>query len=66
MREIALTNGERMRLYDTSGPYTDPDYTADLKQGLPPAAAPLDPRARRRGAGRGRPLGPARASRAGA
>src|SRR5262252_1837578 len=36
VRELALTNGERLRLYDTSGPYTDPDYTVDLKQGLPP------------------------------
>ena len=35
-REVALTNGERMRLYDTSGPYTDPGFTADVKQGLPP------------------------------
>src|SRR5499427_8869788 len=35
-REIALTNGERIRLYDTSGPYTDAEYTVDLKQGLPP------------------------------
>src|SRR5262249_6680260 len=39
-REIALTNGERIRLYDTSGPYTDPDFTADLKQGLPPLRRP--------------------------
>src|SRR5262252_9484201 len=39
-REIALTNGERLRLYDTSGPYTDPDYTVDLKQGLPPLRQP--------------------------
>ena len=36
VRELALTNGERIRLYDTSGPYTDPDYAVDLKQGLPP------------------------------
>ena len=36
IRDIALTNGERLRLYDTSGPYTDPDFTPDLKQGLPP------------------------------
>src|SRR5262245_40702524 len=35
-REISLTNGERIRLYDTSGPYTDRDYAVDLKQGLPP------------------------------
>ncbi|HKA62958.1 MAG TPA: phosphomethylpyrimidine synthase ThiC [Methylomirabilota bacterium] len=35
-REVALTTGERLRLYDTSGPYTDPEYTPDVKQGLPP------------------------------
>ena len=40
IREIALTNGERLRLYDTSGPYTDPDFTADPKQGLPPLRQP--------------------------
>src|SRR5215510_3019320 len=36
LRQITLTNGESVRLYDTSGPYTDPDFTVDLKQGLPP------------------------------
>ena len=25
LREVALTNGEQISLYDTSGPYTDPD-----------------------------------------
>lgn len=44
MREVALTdtveNGIRrsngtIRLYDTSGVYTDPDVKIDLKQGLP-------------------------------
>src|SRR5512139_2914548 len=35
-REVVLTNGERVRLYDTSGPYTDPGFAADVKQGLPP------------------------------
>src|SRR5215470_4619239 len=40
IREIALTNGERVRLYDTSGPYSDADYTVDLKQGLPPLRQP--------------------------
>ena len=25
-----------LRLYDTSGPYTDPTFTPDLNQGLPP------------------------------
>ncbi len=36
MREITLSNGERHVLYDTSGPYTDPDVTIDLKRGLAP------------------------------
>src|SRR5216110_1314828 len=37
MREIALTGGNPpLRLYDTSGPYTDPDAQIDLKRGLPP------------------------------
>src|SRR6266542_5379173 len=39
-REIKLTNGEVIRLYDTGGPYTDPDFTPDLKQGLPPLRRP--------------------------
>jgi phosphomethylpyrimidine synthase len=45
MREIALapTSGRLgseesppIRLYDTSGPYTDSATTADIRQGLPP------------------------------
>ncbi len=35
MREVLLSNGERVRLYDTSGPYTDPAVTTDLGRGLP-------------------------------
>lgn len=35
MREISLTNGSSVVLYDTSGPYTDPAYTPDLSRGLP-------------------------------
>ncbi|MDO4769573.1 MAG: phosphomethylpyrimidine synthase ThiC [Brachymonas sp.] len=34
MREIALTNGERITVYDTSGPYTDPAVNIDVRQGL--------------------------------
>src|SRR3990167_7558060 len=41
VREISLSNGESLRLYDTSGPYTDPDFAPDLKQGLPPLRRPL-------------------------
>ena len=29
MREIALTNGEKVTVYDTSGPYTDPTALID-------------------------------------
>src|SRR6266849_604116 len=37
MREITLAgDNPPLRLYDTSGPYTDPAYTVDLKLGLPP------------------------------
>ena len=35
MREIALTNGERVTVYDTSGPYTDPAAAIDVRRGLP-------------------------------
>jgi phosphomethylpyrimidine synthase len=36
MREIALTNGETVTVYDTSGPYTDPAADIDIRQGLKP------------------------------
>ncbi|MDB6000320.1 MAG: phosphomethylpyrimidine synthase ThiC [Rhizobacter sp.] len=36
MREVTLTNGEVVSLYDTSGPYTDPNVAIDVRQGLPP------------------------------
>jgi phosphomethylpyrimidine synthase len=35
MREVLLTNGERVSLYDTSGPYTDPTSNIDIRKGLP-------------------------------
>ncbi|GGK82512.1 phosphomethylpyrimidine synthase [Planomonospora parontospora subsp. parontospora] len=35
MREVRLTNGESVTLYDTSGPYTDPAVTVDITRGLP-------------------------------
>jgi phosphomethylpyrimidine synthase len=35
VRRIALSNGEHHDVYDTSGPYTDPDGTIDLQAGLP-------------------------------
>ncbi len=34
MREVALTNGESIHLYDTSGPFTDPSVRVDLHRGL--------------------------------
>ena len=34
-REVRLTNGERVGLYDTSGPYTDPKVDIDVRRGLP-------------------------------
>ncbi|MEX2482532.1 MAG: phosphomethylpyrimidine synthase ThiC [Gammaproteobacteria bacterium] len=40
LREVRLSNGETPTLYDTSGPYTDPDATIDIRQGL---AAPRTP-----------------------
>ncbi|AEG32352.1 phosphomethylpyrimidine synthase ThiC [Thiomicrospira cyclica] len=36
MREIELTNGQTLTVYDTSGPYTDPNADIDLTQGLTP------------------------------
>ncbi|WP_119153689.1 phosphomethylpyrimidine synthase ThiC [Caldimonas tepidiphila] len=35
MREVLLTNGEQISLYDTSGPYTDPSAQIDVRRGLP-------------------------------
>ncbi|CAK7029709.1 MAG: Phosphomethylpyrimidine synthase [Saezia sanguinis] len=35
MRQVELTNGEQIALYDTSGPYTDPEVAIDVFKGLP-------------------------------
>ena len=35
-RRVNLSNGEHLDLYDTSGPYTDPDAVIDVTAGLPP------------------------------
>ncbi|ADG05119.1 phosphomethylpyrimidine synthase ThiC [Kyrpidia tusciae] len=49
MREIHLSptdglsgreNNPPLRVYDTSGPYTDPDYVPDVRRGLPPLRRP--------------------------
>lgn len=34
-REVQLSNGECVSLYDTSGPYTDPAVPIDVRRGLP-------------------------------
>ncbi|WP_157269336.1 phosphomethylpyrimidine synthase ThiC [Azohydromonas aeria] len=34
-RDIQLTNGETVSVYDTSGPYTDPAAEIDVRRGLP-------------------------------
>jgi phosphomethylpyrimidine synthase len=39
-RAIALTNGEAHTVYDTSGPYTDPDVAVDVHAGIAPLRAP--------------------------
>jgi phosphomethylpyrimidine synthase len=40
MREVALTNGERHVLYDTSGPYADPALVPDVRAGIAPLRTP--------------------------
>jgi phosphomethylpyrimidine synthase len=46
MRAIDLSNGETVVLPDTSGPYTDPSATIDVRRGLPDVrAAWIDERA---------------------
>lgn len=35
MREVSLTNGTSIVLYDTSGPYTDPQVPINIAAGLP-------------------------------
>jgi phosphomethylpyrimidine synthase len=41
MREVCLHGGEPpVRLYDTSGPWTDPEAQPDIKLGLPPLRLP--------------------------
>jgi phosphomethylpyrimidine synthase len=39
MREVSLTNGDSIVLYDTSGPYTDTRVTTDITRGLEPVRA---------------------------
>src|SRR3954466_9164205 len=39
MREVLLTTGDSVVLYDTSGPYTDSSMKVDIRLGLPPLRA---------------------------
>ena len=39
VRDIRLTNGETVSVYDTSGPYTDPNAQIDVRRGLPQVRA---------------------------
>ncbi len=39
VREVRLTNGETVTLYDTSGPYSDPAVPIDVRRGLPDVRA---------------------------
>ncbi|MGW8848297.1 phosphomethylpyrimidine synthase ThiC [Streptomyces xiamenensis] len=39
VRRVHLTDGRDVTLYDTSGPYTDPEVTTDVRRGLPPLRA---------------------------
>src|SRR4051812_47220393 len=39
-RRVELSNGEHVDLYDTSGPYTEPDAAIGVNQGLPRLRAP--------------------------
>ena len=49
-REVPLSGGEApVRLYDTSGPYTDDTATLDIAKGLAGPPPRLDPGARRCG-----------------
>ena len=34
VRDVTLTNGREVSFYDTSGPYTDPGVTIDVRRGL--------------------------------
>ncbi|MEC9311438.1 MAG: phosphomethylpyrimidine synthase ThiC, partial [Pseudomonadota bacterium] len=36
MREISVSGEDALTVYDSSGPYTDPDAQIDIARGLPP------------------------------
>jgi len=61
MREVRLSTGDSVLLYDTSGPYTDEDLRTDVRAGLPKMRAPwIDERARASESGARTQLGYAR------
>jgi phosphomethylpyrimidine synthase len=39
MREITLTTDEKIHVYDTAGPFSDPEIQVDLRKGLAPLRA---------------------------
>jgi hypothetical protein len=41
-RRVDLSDGTHIDLYDTSGPYTDPEATIDVHRGLEPLRGPFD------------------------
>ncbi len=41
LREVHLKNGKTIKLYDTSGPYTDSSATVDIKAGLADSRSPI-------------------------
>jgi phosphomethylpyrimidine synthase len=58
MREVVLSTGDTVVLYDTSGPYTDPAHVADIRRGLPALRAPWVAERGDTEAYQGRPLRP--------
>ncbi len=50
MKEISLQNGESVTVYDTTGPYTETEFTADIKTGIPKIRKPwIDARLKKEG-----------------
>ena len=50
MKEISLQNGESVTVYDTTGPYTETEFTADIKTGIPKIRKPwIDARLQKEG-----------------
>ncbi|MCW2666336.1 MAG: thiamine biosynthesis protein ThiC [Frankiales bacterium] len=58
MREVVLTTGDSVVLYDTSGPYTDETLRTDVRLGLPALRAPWIEERQDTAAYEGRPVQP--------